>query len=155
MATMAMLRRPEVEAPVATPAGDPYLLRALPYDDVYLYSKRIDNSRLVRQTDPQATRKCWRALTMSFAAALFIMILTLPDALGMMAGYQIHSLERNRTQLQEQRSRLEAEEAALVSTERLQELARDLKMVDPDSAHVVYLGPQQTDSTVALNAAAH
>jgi len=154
MATMAMLRRPETEATLEGRQPDPYLLRALPYDDVYLYCKKIDNSGLVREADPLGGRKCWRAVAMSLAAALFIMILTLPDALGTMAGYQIHSLERGRDQLAQERSRLEAEEAALVSPRRLQELARDLHMVDPDSAHVVYLNPQP-DNALASNAPAH
>lgn len=154
MATMAMLRRPEMEAPPVTRQPDPYLLRALPYDDVYLYCKKIDNSQLVREADPESGRKCWRAATAAFAAAIFIMILTLPEALGMMAGYQIYALERNRTQLIQERSRLDAEEAALVSPQRLQELARDLRMSDPNAAHVMFLNPQP-DSAVALNAPAH
>lgn len=154
MATMAMLRRPEMEAPPEARQSDPYLLRALPYDDVYLYCKKIDNSQLVREADPEAGRKCWRAATAMFAGAIFIMILALPEALGMMAGYQIHTLERGRTQLLQERSRLLAEEAALVSPQRLQELARDMRMVDPDSAHVVYLNPA-SETAVASNAAAH
>jgi hypothetical protein len=37
-------------------AADPCLLRALPNDDVYFYSKKIDNSRVIRQADPEACR---------------------------------------------------------------------------------------------------
>ena len=32
---------------------------ALPNDDIYFYSKKIDNSRLVRQADPGARGECW------------------------------------------------------------------------------------------------
>jgi cell division protein FtsL len=88
---------------------------------------------------------------MSFAGALFVMILMLPDALGMMAGYQIHSLEREHERLAQECARLDLEEAALLSPQRLQELARDLQLVDPDPAHVVYLNPAN-GGALALNA---
>ena len=159
MATLAaFFKRPEaIPAEADTPREywaqepDPYQLRPLPAEDVYFFCKKVDNSRLVREADPLARRRCWRAATMSFAAALFIMILMLPDALGMIAGYQIQSLERQHESLAQARARLELEEAALLSPERLQQMARDLRLVDPDSAHVVYLNPG-TDGTLALNA---
>jgi cell division protein FtsL len=69
----------------------------------------------------------------------------------MMAGYQIDSLSREHARLQRDRGRLELEEAALLSPQRLQELARDLRLVDPDSAHVVYLNSGH-GGALALNA---
>ena len=36
---------------------DPFQLRALPHEDVFLYSKQIDNSRLVREADPKCARR--------------------------------------------------------------------------------------------------
>ena len=160
MATLAAIfRRPEVSAVAAEAPhvswdreSDPFQLRPLPSEDVYFYCKKVDNSRVVREADPSARRKCWRAASMSFAAALFVMILMLPDALGMIAGYQIHSLEREHERLVQDRARLELEEAALLSPQRLQEMARDLRLVDPDSAHVVYLNPNGSGGALALNA---
>lgn len=131
---------------------DPFQLRPLPCEDVYLYCKKVDNSRVVREADPIARKNCWRAVSASFAAALVLMLLMLPDALGMIAGYQIHSLARDHEKLSQNLSRLELEEAALLSPQRLQELARDLRLVDPDSTHVVYINTK-SDSTVALNVA--
>jgi cell division protein FtsL len=158
MATMAAyFKRPGPAAAAADSAPreywepDPFQLRPLPCEDVYLYCKKVDNSRVVREADPAARRKCWRAVSVSFAAALFLMLLMLPDALGMVAGYQIHSLAREREKLAQDRARLELQEATLLSPQRLQELARELRLVDPDSTHVVYIG-SQTDTTVALNA---
>jgi cell division protein FtsL len=158
MATMAAyFRRPAAAtAADAVPREywnqepDPFQLRPLPCEDVYLYCKKVDNSRVVREADPIARKKCWRAVSASFAAALFLMFLMLPDALGMIAGYQIHSLARDREKLTQDLSRLELGEASLLSPQRLQELARDLRLVDPDSTHVVYIN-SKTDSTVALN----
>ncbi len=62
MATLAAIfRRPGSEAAVRDLAScwterqpDTYTLRPLPCEDIYFYSKRIDNSRLVRQADPAA-----------------------------------------------------------------------------------------------------
>jgi len=39
--------------------SDPFMLRALPNDDIYFYAKKIDNSRMVRQADPAARSECW------------------------------------------------------------------------------------------------
>src|SRR5436309_2752290 len=44
------------------PARDPFQLRALPHEGVFFYCKRIDNSRLVRQTDPKTRGACWSAI---------------------------------------------------------------------------------------------
>jgi hypothetical protein len=156
MATLAaFFRRPDA----AVLAGarecyneqpDVYRLRPLPCEDVYFFTKRIDNSRVVREADPLARRKCWRAVSLSMLAAAVVMVLMLPDALGMMAGYQLHSLERQRDQLAREKASLELQEATLLSPQRLQELARELRLVDPEPNHVVYLNPN-TDSAVALN----
>lgn len=158
MATMAAYFKRPAAAAVGDAAPreywnqepDPFQLRPLPCEDVYLYCKKVDNSRVVREADPIARKKCWRAVSASFAAALFLMVLMLPDALGMIAGYQIHGLDRNRKKLSQDLARLELEEAALLSPQRLQEVARNLRLVDPDSTHVVYINPKP-DSTVALN----
>jgi hypothetical protein len=158
MATMAAnFRRPEPgEVPGGAPpecwsaAPDPFQLRPLPSEDVYLYCKKIDNSRLVKVADPAAGRKRWRAISMSLGAAVFIMILMLPDALRMFAGYQVHDLERQHNLLVLERTRLDVQEAALLSPQRLEQLARDLRLVDPDPAHVVYLEPR-ADGALAMN----
>ncbi len=153
MATMAaFFKRTEAAAIPEYPieATDPYRLRALPSEDVYFFQKRIDNSRVVREADPAAGKKCWRAVSMSFIAALALVVLMLPNALSMMAGYQIHSLERERERLINDRSRLELEEASLLSPERLEQWARELKMVDPAPERVVYLAPAG-EGSLAMN----
>ena len=159
MATLAAIfRRPEAAVLAGAreyfnDEADLYRLRPLPCEDVYFFAKKIDNSRLVRQADPLARRKCWRAVSVSMLAAVFVMILLLPDALGMMAGYQLHSLEREHERLAREKATLELQEASLLSPQRLQELARELRLVDPDPNHVVFLNPA-ADGSVALNVAA-
>ena len=80
MATLAMFfRRPLAAAPVRSgaaqagplPPDGRFLLRALPNEDVFLYSKRIDNSRVVREADPGA-RGEWSAIGMVCLLALLL-----------------------------------------------------------------------------------
>src|ERR1035438_8376886 len=66
------------EAPVtrtesARKERDPFLLRTIPQEDVFFYCKRIDNSRLVREADPDSRHKCWSAIG---AACLALALLT-------------------------------------------------------------------------------
>lgn len=157
MATMpAWLKRTEA-VPAAPPQGlwdgevDEFRLRPLPYEDVFWFAKRVDNSRLVRQADPQARRKCWSAIWVSSMAAAALVILLLPNVLGTAAGYQIHALEQERARLVNERAALEVEEARLLSPQRLEELARMLQFVDPAPGQVTFLNPKTDGSLAALN----
>ena len=40
------------------PVRHPYELRALPHESVFFYRKAIDNTRLVREADPQSRGAC-------------------------------------------------------------------------------------------------
>jgi cell division protein FtsL len=155
MATLAAIfRRPaaarDLGACWTERQPETYTLRPLPCEDVYFYSKRIDNSRIVRQADPLAGRRCVRAVSMSLAVAMAIILLILPDTLTLIAGYQVHSLERERQALVNQKAMLDVEEARLVTPERLEQLARDLRLENPDPAHVVFLNAK-SDTALALN----
>jgi cell division protein FtsL len=129
---------------------DLYRLRPLPCEDVYLYSKKIDNSRLVRESDPASNRRCVRAVSLSLVAAIAVILLMLPNGLGIAASYQISALDREHDRLVNQKTALEVDEARLLSPERLDRLARQLRMVDPDQAHVVFLGTK-SDTALAMN----
>jgi cell division protein FtsL len=142
---MAPVRSEEWSEPV-----DDYRLRPLPSEDVYWYSKKIDNSRIVREADPVARKKAWRAGVKGFAAAALLILLLMPKALGMMAGYQVHMLAQERERLVNERSVLSLEEARLVSPERLEQLARELRLVNPDPKRVLVLNPK-AESALALN----
>src|SRR5690242_21795181 len=67
-------------------------VRAFANEDIYFFVKRIDNSRVVRQTDPQAGGVCWKMIGSVGAAALLLIGVLLPSAYGLLAGYQIQSL---------------------------------------------------------------
>ncbi len=159
MATLAAIfRRSGVGVAAARAHGtanvfvqDPYRLRPLPCEDVYLYCKKIDNSRVVRQADPAARTRCMRTVAVSVMAAILLMLLMLPDALNVMAGYQIYALEKERDRLEGERKRLQLAESRLLNPARMHQLAIQLRLVDPDPAQVVYA---TGEGALALNAPA-
>jgi hypothetical protein len=130
--------------------SDTYTLRAVPNEDVYFFTKRIDNSRVLRQADPKARARDWRMVGGAGFAAVSLIAMLLPSAYGLMAGYQLSTLKKEQQKLVSERTRLELEEARLISVERLQELARIQEFVDPSPDRTVYLTPKN-DKSLALN----
>ena len=68
---------------------DPFRLRAIPNDDLYLHCKRIDNSRIVRQADPAAGAQCWSAVG---AAGVIFMVgasVIAPHVASVLEGYKM------------------------------------------------------------------
>lgn len=158
MATMAAYFRragAQIAAPAATSADwvqplDAYRLRPLPSEDIYFFSKKIDNSRLVREADPVARTRAWKAGAKVFAAAGLLILLLMPKALSMVAGYHVHMLAREHEKLVNDKAVLELQEATLLSPGRLEQLARELKLVNPDPKRVVVLNPG-IEGALALN----
>jgi hypothetical protein len=130
--------------------SDVYTLRAVPNEDVYFFTKRIDNSRVLRQADPTARARDWKMVGGAGFAAISLIAMLLPSAYGLMAGYQLSSLKKEQHRLVSERAGLELEEARLISAERLQELARIQDFVDPAPDKTVYLTPKN-DKSLALN----
>jgi hypothetical protein len=139
----------------STPAGSLRMsaaapVRAFPNEDIYFFVKRIDNSRVVRQADPQAGGVCWKMIGSVGAAALLLIGVLLPSAYGLLAGYQIQSLKEESKRLAAQQASLELQEAKLVSPERMEQLARIQQFIDPEPQRVVYLDSKD-GSSLALN----
>jgi len=130
--------------------NDTYRLRPLPNEDVYFYAKRIDNSRVVRQVDPIARARSWRILGGTSLASILLIGMLLPSTYGLIAGYQVHTLQQENHRLEIERARLELEEARLVSAQRLQDLADKSDMHSPKPESVIYLTPKN-DTSLALN----
>jgi len=143
----------------AAPAGggtwtsgpESFQLRPLPSEDVYFYTKKIDNSRVVREADPAARRRAWQAGLKGIAVAGLLILLLMPRALEMIAGYRIHALAADHDRLASQMAVVALEEAQLESPERLQQLAGQLRLVNPDPRRVVMLNSAKPDSALAMN----
>jgi hypothetical protein len=114
-------------------------VRALPNDDLYLFIKRIDNTRVVRESDPKARGVCWKLIGSVVAAVVLLVGVLLPSAYGLLAGYQIQSLRQESQRLATEQGSLELQESQLLSPARMEELARMQQFVDPPPDKVVYL----------------
>jgi hypothetical protein len=129
--------------------ADPFVLRALPNDGIYFYSKKIDNSRIVRQADPQARGECWSAVG---AMAVLLMLgasIIAPHVGSVLAGYKLEALKQERQSLINQKRDLEVKEAGLLSPERLNDLARMRSLGSPASNQVIHLDVPSVDGNFA------
>jgi len=135
---------------VARPGNDPYRLRPLPLDDVLFYSKRIDNSRLVRAADPRARGACWNAVG---AAAVLLVLLAgtlVPSLAGRLEGYKLEALKGEERRLLDERRTLELQEAELLSPDRMTRVAERQNLVAPKPGQVVHLNGAAANGDFAL-----
>ncbi len=134
-----------------TSGRDAFQLRPLPSEDVYLYIKKIDNSRLVREADPAAFRRAVQAGAKGAGIAALLILLVMPRALEVVAGYRIHALAADHARLVNETAVVDLEEARLRSPDRLHQLARSLRLVNPDPKSVVVLNSAKNESALAMN----
>ncbi|MGA2712750.1 MAG: hypothetical protein ABSG41_06560 [Bryobacteraceae bacterium] len=119
--------------------SDPFRLRALPNDDIYFYSKKIDNSRVVRQADPEARGECWSAVGAAGVLLMLGVSIIAPHVGAILAGYKLEALKAERQTLIDQKRDLEVREAGLLSPARLNNLARARSLTSPASDQVIHL----------------
>lgn len=155
MATLAAIwKRSNAMAAVGDSAireSDPYAMRGLPNDNVFFYSKKIDNSRLIRQADPRASDECWSAVG---AGALLLMLgvsIVAPHVALVRAGYRLEAAKVERQTLLDQRRELEVREAGLLSPSHLNEIAKERNLTSPMSGQVVHLDGQNPQGNLASN----
>lgn len=125
--------RSEACAPAST------RVRAFANEDIYFFIKRIDNSGVVRESDPRARGVCWKLIGSAGAAVILLIGVLLPSAYSLLAGYQIQSLQQEQVRLIDQQASLEVQEAQLLSPARMEQLAKEQQFIDPPSQRVVYL----------------
>jgi len=129
------------EAPSAAwTRSDAPRLRPLANEDVYLFVKRIDNSPVIRASDPVAQAARSKSMATGFAAAVLVIAGLVPTAYNVTAGFTLQQLRSEQVQLQRQRAILETQEAQLVSPDHLRQLAKNLKMTEPEPQQVQTLG---------------
>lgn len=131
--------------------ADPFMLRALPNDDIFFYAKKIDNSRVIRQTDPAARGECWSAVG---AAAVVLMLgasIIAPHVGSVLAGYKLESLKQERQSLLNEKRDLEVKEAGLLSPSRLNELAKVRSLTSPSPDQLIHLDGLVQDPSFARN----
>ena len=150
MATLpAFLKKNHAPAPAtqSQPVGtsrpraerDPFELRSLPHESVYLYCKKIDNSRLVREADPKSRGACWSAIGAAGVLAILLTTAFAPTVGTTIAGYKLEELKIQERQLLEDHRVLDLQQAQLLSPAHLDQLARENNLVEPSSGQVFHL----------------
>jgi len=127
-------------------AEEPQALRPLPNEDVYFFTKVIDNSRLVRQADPTLGRHCWGLIGRLAALGGLLVLLALPRLGGYLAGYRLQALREEQRELLRVREELELEASKLLTPQKLRELADQMKLLDPEPAQVITLDAGARDT---------
>jgi hypothetical protein len=118
---------------------DPFELRALPHEHLFLYNKRIDNSRLVREADPKSRGACWSAIAAASVLAVLLTSAFAPSVATTIAGYKLEALRIEERRLLEEHRALDLQEAELLSPARLDLLAQKNNLVAPSSGQVFHL----------------
>ncbi|MBI4910304.1 MAG: hypothetical protein HY820_42195 [Acidobacteria bacterium] len=125
-------------------------LRPFPNEDIHFFVKQIDNSRVIREADPQAPKMCWSMIGGASASAVLLIGMLLPTGYRLMAGYQIQDLVKQRELLDHKMAELELEEAKLLSPARLAELAELQNFVDPAPDKVIHLSEKTKQPAFAM-----
>jgi cell division protein FtsL len=133
---------------------DACLLRALPNDGIYFYSKKIDNSRIVRQADPTARGECWSVVGAAGVLLMLGVSIIAPHVGAVLAGYKLEALKQERQSLVNQKRDLDVQEAGLLSPERLNGLARLRSLASPGLDRVIHLEAPAADGNFARNVSA-
>src|SRR5260370_24077699 len=123
MATLATILRKfdAAQAPprrAQAPNANVYQLRALPNEDIFFYTKRVDNSRLVREPDPRAKSECWSSIGAICAIAAVLITPLVPRVAGRTAGYPVGGLGDERGGPLHQRRRRPEGETRVRTTQR-------------------------------------
>lgn len=140
----------EVSPAVWTRVESPRL-RPIANEDVYLFVKRIDNTAVARAADPAARTARSRSMMTGFVAAMLVIAGLVPTAYNTTAGFALQHLHGEQDQLRQEMAKLDAAEAKLVSMDRLQQLAKTLKMSEPAPTQLQTLGGTPSAKAEARN----
>jgi len=130
--------------------ADRFHLRPMPNEDIHVFVKKIDNTRVVREQDPKANASAWRTISMAGVIALAVVGVIVPIANSYLAGYTVTEIEKQNSQLESQLARLSVREAELTSVEALARAAKNQKYLDPSPETMVVLNETRSGA-VALN----
>ena len=113
------------------------------------FPKAIDNSRLVRVSDPERQREM-RAFVGALSLLLvLVMFYAWQHFRAIEYGYRIETLRSQREVLMESNRQLRLEEASLRDPERIDQLAQRMGLQSPQAGQVVRLAPADNNETGA------
>ncbi len=121
------------------------------FPEVY-FLKRIDNSRLRREVDPEKRRECFSLLGLGILVFLFGLLFARQHFQCVRDGYQVEQLKAQRETLEEWNRQLRLEQASLADPARIDALARkELGLAPPGPRQMIPLddalgSPAHTES---------
>lgn len=104
----------------------------------FTFPKSFDNSRLIKTPDPARPRQIRLFLATITVLFTLTMLYGLQHYSARMSGYQIESEKQLREQLREQNRELRLTEAQLTQPDRIDKLARELGLAEPQPGQVVH-----------------
>ncbi|MFQ5723259.1 MAG: hypothetical protein ACE5G6_02110 [Terriglobia bacterium] len=117
--------------------------------------KRIDNSRLVRQRDPEVIRHTLGLFGGALVCAAVLLLCAWQHFQFIHTGYQLEELQGRHEQVLDWNRTLRVEQAALLDPMRIDVLARSrLGLEVPAAGQVVPVGPSAPPARVAVLARA-
>ncbi len=114
-------------------------LRVFANEDIYFHVKHIDNSGVVRATDPSQGRQAWKMIGGVGIASVSVIGMLLAGAYGLLAGYHVQDLQKERARLEAERSELDVQSLNAMPPSRMEKLAREQFVTDPSLQKMVYL----------------
>lgn len=118
------------------------------------WTKRIDNSRLVRQPDPAATRETAALVGAALVCLGILLVCAWQHFEFIHAGYRLEQIRTRHEQVLEWNRTLRLEQAALLDPMRIDALARNrLGLESPPAGQLVPLGSPRVGAPAPLLAA--
>lgn len=121
-------------------------LRTLPKEEIHLYVKALDNSRVVRLVDKQDWLQTIGMTCTALTVTVLAIALLLPGGYNLLMSRRVEMLKAQRDARVNELRLLRSEEAALLNPAQLQIWGGD-KFVTPTAASVIFAPP--ADRTVA------
>jgi len=107
------------------------------FESVVLLPKAIDNSQVVREVDPRASRDLWRLLLLVLALVAGASLYAWPHLALRQAWSDTAAMQRQREGLMEENRKLRLEKASLENLRLVELIARrELGLTRPDAARV-------------------
>ena len=103
------------------------------------FAKRIDNSRLVKVSDPQRNREMAMFLGTTVLLFLVVMVYACQHFGAIECGYRVEQLRAQHDGLLEMNRALRLEEASLRDPQRIDLLARQMGLAAPQAGQVMRL----------------
>lgn len=105
MASLAIRLESQIPTGSAAPENE-YRIPPFPGDDIYFWTKRIDNSRVEQRRDPHFLDKVWRMLTIALVVTIAGVGYAVPNAYRLLVGAEIQMLRAQLAGMEQQQREL-------------------------------------------------